>query len=125
MEANMNISQIDNIKYITNDRGDKIEAVVPIDLWYELLEKMPLNELAKQNSGINVYPNPTTNLMNVSSTNKELLEVGVYDITSRKIMYQQFVNSISIDTETLSKGIYFYEISNKNGMMKTGKVVKE
>jgi hypothetical protein len=48
MEANMNISQIDNIKYITNDRGDKIEAVVPIDLWYELLEKMPLNELAKQ-----------------------------------------------------------------------------
>jgi hypothetical protein len=48
MGANMNISQLDNIKYITNDRGDKIEAVVPIDLWYELLEKMPLNELAKQ-----------------------------------------------------------------------------
>jgi hypothetical protein len=48
MEANINTSQIDNIKYITNDRGDKIEAVVPIDLWYELLEKIPLNELTKQ-----------------------------------------------------------------------------
>ncbi len=33
----MNISQIENIKYITNDRGDKIEAVIPIELWYELL----------------------------------------------------------------------------------------
>jgi hypothetical protein len=48
MAANMNISQIDNIKYITNDRGDKIEAVVPIALWYELLEKIPPNELAQQ-----------------------------------------------------------------------------
>jgi hypothetical protein len=44
----MNILQIENIKYITNDRGDKIEAVVPIDLWYELLEKIPPSELAKQ-----------------------------------------------------------------------------
>jgi hypothetical protein len=41
----MNISQIENIKYITNDRGDKIEAVIPIGLWYELLEKITPTEL--------------------------------------------------------------------------------
>ncbi len=45
----MNVSQIENIKYITNDRGDKIEAVVPIGLWYELLKKISPAELPDQN----------------------------------------------------------------------------
>lgn len=45
----MNISQIKNIKYITNDLGDKIEAVVPIDLWYELLGKISSAELPESN----------------------------------------------------------------------------
>jgi hypothetical protein len=44
----MNISQIENIKYITNDRGDKIEAVIPIELWYELLAKIPSAELPER-----------------------------------------------------------------------------
>jgi hypothetical protein len=44
----MNISQVENIKYITNDHGDKIEAVIPIDLWYELLEKIPSTELSER-----------------------------------------------------------------------------
>lgn len=49
----MNISQIENIKYITNDRGDKIEAVIPIDLWYELLGKVSTAELlARDASGL-------------------------------------------------------------------------
>jgi hypothetical protein len=49
----MNISQIENIKYITNDLGDRIEAVIPIDLWYELLEKIPPAELSeREESGL-------------------------------------------------------------------------
>jgi hypothetical protein len=50
----MNISQIENIKYITNDRGDKIEAVIPIELWYELLGKIaPTELLERSESGLN------------------------------------------------------------------------
>jgi hypothetical protein len=45
----MNISQIENIKYITNVRGEKIEAVIPIDLWYELLGEIPPTELSRRN----------------------------------------------------------------------------
>ncbi len=44
----MNISQIETIKYITNDRGDKIEAVIPIELWYELLRKIQPAELPER-----------------------------------------------------------------------------
>jgi hypothetical protein len=49
----MNISQIENIKYITNDLGDRIEAVIPIDLWYELLGKISPAELSeREESGL-------------------------------------------------------------------------
>ena len=37
----MNISPIESIvKYITNDRGQKTEATIPIDLWHNLLKKL-------------------------------------------------------------------------------------
>jgi hypothetical protein len=53
----MNTSQIENIiKYVTNDRGDKIEAIVPIDLWYKLLAEIPssstLNDTNLVDSGL-------------------------------------------------------------------------
>ena len=38
---------------------------------------------------------------------------------------KEFINSISINTEQLAKGIYLYEVRNKNGVIKKGKVVKD
>jgi hypothetical protein len=85
-------------------------------------------------NGINIYsekyfqtisPNPFTNQLNVKTNNNGLSEIIIYDIASRKLLQQTFINSASVNTEALSKGIYFYEIKNKNGMTKKGKVVKE
>ncbi|MEP7169460.1 MAG: T9SS type A sorting domain-containing protein [Bacteroidota bacterium] len=45
--------------------------------------------------------------------------------TTRKLLQQTFINSASVNTEELSKGIYFYEIKNKNSLVEKGKLVKE
>jgi hypothetical protein len=38
----MNVSQIESIvKYITNAQGEKTEAIIPIDLWHNLLKTLP------------------------------------------------------------------------------------
>jgi hypothetical protein len=38
----MNISQIESIvKYITNAQGEKTEAIIPIELWHDLLKTFP------------------------------------------------------------------------------------
>ena len=38
----MNISQIESIvKYITNAEGEKTEAIIPIELWLNLLKNIP------------------------------------------------------------------------------------
>ena len=37
----MNIAQVNsNIKYITNAQGEKIEVVIPIDLWNSLIQSI-------------------------------------------------------------------------------------
>jgi hypothetical protein len=79
------------------------------------------NEVA----ALTIYPNPFSDKIIFSINNNELSEITLCDITSRKIVHQKFLSSVSINTEQLSKGIYLYEVRNKNGVVKKGKVVKD
>ncbi|MBK9543140.1 MAG: T9SS type A sorting domain-containing protein [Bacteroidetes bacterium] len=72
-----------------------------------------------------VYPNPVFDQLNVVVNNNELTDIFLYDIASRVINQKKFIGSVSLNTEDLSKGIYLYELSNKNGVIKQGKIVKE
>ncbi len=74
---------------------------------------------------ISVFPNPFNDLINIKANENELMEIILYDVLTRKIFNQSFTNSISLNTEQFANGIYIYEIRNKNGVIKKGKVVKE
>jgi hypothetical protein len=78
----------------------------------------------KNESEISLSPNPFSNTLTITSKINQPLEITLYDITSRKLLHQQFTNSTSINTSHLSKGIYIYELRNKNSVIKKGKVVK-
>lgn len=70
-------------------------------------------------------PNPFYDLLNIKLRDNERSEIILYDITSRKILQQNFIKSFSINTEQLAKGIYIYELRNNYGVTQTGKIVKE
>lgn len=72
-----------------------------------------------------VFPNPFTDKINITTKRNEVVEISFYDVTARKILNQSFTNSISINAEQLAKGIYLYEVRNKYGVIKKGKVVKD
>lgn len=73
---------------------------------------------------INVFPNPITDKLTINIDYNEPTEISLYDITSRKLLQQTFTNSTTVNTEQLAKGIYLYEVRNKNGVIKNGKVIK-
>jgi hypothetical protein len=83
-----------------------------------------INE-AKNNDEFILFPNPFSNKLAITSKTNQPLEITLFDITSRKLLHQQFTNSTSINTSHLSKGIYIYELRNKNGVIKKGKVVRD
>lgn len=73
----------------------------------------------------NVYPNPAKDILHVAASNNEPLEIILYDFLSRQILRQPFTSSTTINIGQLADGIYFYELRNSKGVLKTGKVVKQ
>ena len=61
----------------------------------------------------------------VETNNHEPSEIILYDLASRKLLQQKFINSVSLNTQELETGIYIYEVRNKDGLYKKGKVVKD
>ncbi len=84
---------------------------------------LAINELSEI-SDIIVYPNPVFDKLNVSKNNSESSTILLYDILSRKLLQQTFTKSTTLNTEQLAKGIYLYEVRNKDGSCKKGKLVK-
>jgi len=72
-----------------------------------------------------IYPNPVSDQLHILMYNNEVSEIKFYDITGREIFHQSFFNDVSIFTKKLAKGIYFYELSGGNNVVKKGKVVKD
>jgi hypothetical protein len=73
---------------------------------------------------IDVYPNPLTNQMNIKTNNSEVSEVILYDMTGRKLLQQQFINSLTLFTGQLKNGLYTYMVTNK-GTCRRGKLIKQ
>ncbi len=77
------------------------------------------------NVNVEIYPNPVTDKINITAKRNERIEFVLYDVTGRRTIQQSFIKSTSLNTEQLAKGIYLYEVRNKNGVIKKGKVVKD
>lgn len=72
---------------------------------------------------IRLYPNPTNGLLNISSE-KTLEKVVVFSLTGKRLL-QKESNLTKIDLHSFSNGIYFVEITHKNGSKMVKKIVKE
>jgi hypothetical protein len=76
-------------------------------------------------AAFNLYPNPFSGILNITAGDNDCSEFNLYDFTSRKILQEKFINSVTINTERLENGIYIYEVKNKYGLIRKGIVVKE
>ena len=75
-------------------------------------------------ANLDVYPNPSRDLFNVSFTSEDMqdLELRVINVVG-EVVYtdnlEQFVGEYtkSIDLSTYTKGVYFLEITTNNGVV--------
>ncbi len=74
-------------------------------------------------ASVTLFPNPATNEVTITNNNQEPSELELYDIASRKLMQESFIHSTSINIESLSRGLYLYQIKTKEGIVKNGKIV--
>ena len=74
---------------------------------------------------VSVFPNPATNELMIHTTGDELMEINLYDFTSRLLFKEVFTKTATLRIDPLANGIYLYEIKNKYGTSRKGKVIKK
>ncbi|WP_447951367.1 T9SS type A sorting domain-containing protein [Chryseobacterium koreense] len=70
---------------------------------------------------VNVYPNPTTEVLNITA-DKKVANVTFFDMTGRKV--KQTTENV-INVEDLTKGSYIVSITFADGTVESKKVIKE
>lgn len=74
---------------------------------------------------ISIYPNPTTTVLNLSSTEMMDMTVSITDITGKVIMREKILDSFyPIDVSNLTSGIYLLRMETPEGASKAVKFVK-
>lgn len=77
--------------------------------------------------GLNMYPNPTTNELNINLVNADNSSIiNVFDVQGR-LLHSQQVNGNAVqkvDVSGLTSGFYFVSVESNNGLKVTGKFLK-
>jgi hypothetical protein len=76
------------------------------------------------NDLLTFFPNPFSTELTFSLNDQESTILSLYDLLGKKVLQQTFATTVTISTEQLTDGIYFYEILNSKGVSAVGKVVK-
>ncbi|HKR04962.1 MAG TPA: T9SS type A sorting domain-containing protein [Bacteroidia bacterium] len=115
--------QNDTLKFTLISDSCLTRAITLTDYyWVALLTGIEAINPLKQ---IQIFPNPFSERLNIWNNNNEPNEIIIYDIASKRILEQKFINFVSLNTEQLVKGLYLYEVRDKNGLCRKGKVVKD
>src|SRR5690554_334795 len=72
------------------------------------------------NSEISIYPNPTSHVLNIKTTNKNLPDAYVvYNMLGQVILTHRISTEadLSIDTSSLSNGMYFIKITKESSQL--------
>ncbi|MBK8366494.1 MAG: T9SS type A sorting domain-containing protein [Bacteroidetes bacterium] len=83
-----------------------------------------IHNLEKDNS-VSCFPNPFSTQLTFSLSDKVQTTVSLRDLLGQQVLRQSFTNSTTLNTELLADGIYFYELRNSKGTLKTGKLIKQ
>jgi uncharacterized delta-60 repeat protein len=84
-----------------------------------------VNEQAALTSGMNIYPNPTGNLLNVVLNEKEHYQLTIVTIDGKLLESKTIVGNTSLDVSKYPSGMYFIAATNNEGKVYQSKFVKE
>ena len=76
---------------------------------------------------LEVFPNPTTELLNISTSQKGKYSVHVINYMGQKFFEQEFTNESQLDVKSLANGHYLIEVKSldDDGITITKSFVKQ
>lgn len=72
-----------------------------------------------------VFPNPFSTQLTIHLVENEPITLSIYNLIGQELLHQTFSETTTLITEQLPNGIYIYELRNKRGSLKKGKILKQ
>ena len=92
--------------------------------WIAIFDQLVnLNELNTSENTIQIFPNPSSEVINISGQNLQQAVCKIYDITG-KAVYSNKLNSPSINIEILPSGVYTLTLQTPSSL-RTAKFIKQ
>jgi len=91
-----------------------------------LVSGIVTSEIANTSEIVRVFPNPFTSSINVVVKDilQTNLEISIYNAVGVKVLSKFLMSKSSIiETNNLTKGIYFYQVSSNDKILQSGKLV--
>jgi len=90
---------------------------------YSIVKQITLNPINLK--GLNIYPNPTKNIVNIECANAK--EITIVDYLGKQLISKKTQQNqpTIINIQSLNKGIYFVRVTTINGDIKNEKLVIE
>jgi len=98
---------------------------VPIAIGFPpLTEAMGINNETADNNTASIYPNPSNGLFTVYVENYENTSIQIFNQLGI-LIYEENISEkyTGINLKSAPKGVYLYKLSNKNGVIKNGKLI--
>jgi len=91
----------------------------------DLCKAVGVNDAENLNANVSVFPNPlhTSSTLTLLDNNSKTVELDLYDVYGRRVRNAKFEQSIKIDRENLSGGVYFYKVTGEGSILATGKLI--
>lgn len=75
-----------------------------------------VRQTEKSGFPINIYPNPTKDILNITQESNDILNLYVYDITGKILIQNKTSNTnFQLPTSNLTKGLYLLKIQTQGG----------
>ncbi len=86
-----------------------------------------VNDVAKTNNTISIFPNPSNGNFTIEKTGNNILQFSLFNLIGQKIISQQLNdNKASLNALNLPKSAYLFSICNASGaIVKSGKLIVE
>lgn len=101
----------------------------PIGIVYDnpLYDGCTVNtEIETYAKNVSIYPNPCTEFINIEIDPADLpAQLMLFDVSGKALLQQAMCHSnTSVNTASLSQGMYFYKLISKSGSVCSGKLIK-
>lgn len=64
--------------------------------------------------GLKIYPNPATNVLNISTNRNEVLNVTIVDVVGKEVLNESIQSSAKLDVSQLQNGLYIIKFEGSD-----------